>query len=114
MIRARIERSWGQDGYGIWIFQDDPSGRGTSIAKPMDLVFENYREGFVLPTPTIFLKREIAADALRAFQDALSEAEIQSSKQERRDREMLAVKNHLSDAQKIRDRLFDLVERRSK
>lgn len=111
MIKVRIDRGFVQDGYGIWIFDYDLAARKTFVAEPVELKFVKYNNGERLPEPTIFIKREKSSEFLRAFQDALSEAEIQTSKQDRRDREMLAVKNHLSDSIKIRDTLMQIVER---
>jgi hypothetical protein len=111
MIRAHIDRTWDRNGFGLWIYTTDPRSGESQLAKPMALVFEKHQHGFAAPEPTLSIRREDAPDLLRALQDALSESEIQTSKQERREREMLAIKNHLSDATAVRDRLLGLVER---
>lgn len=108
MIHARIDKEWTRRGFGLWLF--DYRDHGSYVAAPMELDFKPIKEAERLPAPTIFLPDNMAAQTLRAIQDALFEANIQSTRRIERGHELEAVKAHLADSVKVRDTLLRMIE----
>jgi len=112
-IDVRLQELWHKDAIGLWILDRDFEGGKTKLVKPVVLTWEDRPECFMLPEPTLELRREKMRELLKALLDACAESSFIDSKAERREAEVQAIKAHLGDVQKTVDRLFRLIERKA-
>ncbi len=86
------------DGIKIW-FVDRGNGR-QRVAHPIELTFEEYLEGAVIP-PTLTLNRWLADDFLRAMAEALDKRGVKVEHEHKVHGQLEATKYHLEDLRNL-------------
>lgn len=86
------------DGIKIW-FVDRSDGH-QQVAQPVNLTFEEYAEGAVIP-PTLTLNRWIADEFLQAMAEALDKRGVKVENEHKVHGQLEATKYHLEDMRKI-------------
>lgn len=101
MTRVHLQQRWDMRGWDVFIYQHRPGEtRLASVTNGGFMEFDrSYPDGELRPdTPTFFLRE----DELKALVDAAIEKLPADG----------SMANHLSDAQKVRDRLLSMIEKR--
>lgn len=114
MIKIRIDRSFSEGGYNLWILKYDLQLKKTWVAKQIKLEWIESEPNWQLPDPSYHVGNlDAFADAgagnvLKAFAEAAIEAGLVPNSTTDKKEQVQAMENNLNDLRKIVDQLFIL------
>lgn len=110
MIDIRIQELFHKNCYGVWIIKRDLQKHISYIVKPTELVFEEKKDGWVLPDPTFEIRAEEAIDYAKALLEAYEDSRLHN-KQPTNTKQVEAMTENLKDLRSIVDRLFQVINK---